>query len=317
MILVTGALGFVGRHLVGRLADEGHRVRVLIPNRWHRRLPWDSPQIEVFGGTIFDPEALYRAMSGVHTVFHLAGSQWWGSARDLENIDLAGTKNVITAGRSARVGRIITLSHIGSEPSSGFHLLRTKGQVEALVRSSGIAYTIFRTGVLFGQEDHFVNHIALILRSNPFVVFQPGNGEALLNPLHIDDLTSALIRALEVLDLVDETVEIGGAEYMTYNELLRTVMRVSRCKRTIFPIPPYMMRTFSNLWRLVPLRWPTTVQWSDILAGNRTAPLGNLYNYTGVRPRRFEDTLLTYMPGRWYSIGLLRFLFSRRKHGAF
>lgn len=319
MILVTGALGLVGRPLVAALLEAGHDVRVLVPQRWQRRLYWpDNERLEVYIGTIFDPEALYRAMLGVHTVFHLASAQWWGSPRDLEYIDLESTQKVLAAGRSARVGRIIALSHIGAEPSSGFPLLRVKGQMEQAIKTSGLAYTIFRCGILFGPEDRFINNLAMALRSNPFVIFQPGHGDSLLNPLYIDDLVAALVRSLELIELVDRVVEVGGAEYMTFNELLRTVMRVSRCNRTVMEFPPYLLRSWASLWRLLPfIRFPITPQWYDILAGNRTAELGNLYNYTGVRPRRFEDTLLTYMPKRYYFIEYLRFLFSRRKRSAF
>lgn len=317
MILVTGALGFVGRHLVRKLIEADQSVRVLVPSRWHRRLPFDASRVEVFGGTIFDPEALNRAMTGVHTVFHLAAAQWWGRLNDLEYVDLGGTRNVVGAARSSRVGRLILLSHIGAEPSAGFNLLRIKGQVEELVRKSGIAYTIFRCGVLFGEDDRFVNNIAMTLRSNPFFILQPGAGEHLLHPLHIDDLTDALLKSLEVIELVDETVEIGGAEYVSFNEMLRTVMRVSRCKRRIISLPPYLVRSLTNMFRLLPIRWTITPQWFDLLAGNRTADLSNLYTYTGVRPRRFEDTLLTYMPGRHYFLRYLRFLFSRRRRQVF
>jgi NADH dehydrogenase len=318
MILVTGALGLVGRPLVTALLESGLSVRVLVPQRWQRRLPWLDSRLEVYPGTLFDPETLYRAMSGVHTIIHLASAQWWGGPRDLEYVDLEGTKKVLEAGRSARVGRVIVLSHIGAEPASGFALLRVKGQMEQAVKNSGLAYTILRCGILFGPEDDFVNHLAMALRSNPFFIFQPGAGESLLNPLYVDDLVAAVVRSLELLELVDSTLEIGGAEYMTFHELLRTVMRVSRCQRTIVEFPPYLLRSWAALWRLIPfIRFPITPQWYDILAGNRTAELGNLYNYTGVRPHRFEDTLLTYMPQRYYGLEYLRFMFSRRKRSAF
>ena len=319
MILVTGATGFVGRHLVPALLENGQRVRVLIPPRGQRRLPFDtdSARLEVFSGSIFDSESLYRAMSGVHTVFHLASAQWWGRLNDLEHVDLTGTRNVVQAGRSARIGRIMMLSHIGAEPAAGFHLLRVKGQAEEIVRRGGLAYTIFRCGVLFGEEDHFVNNIAMTLRSNPFFIFQPGDGETLLNPLYIDDLIAALVNSLEVLGLIDATVEIGGAEYLSFNELIRTVMRVSGSRRRIVSLPPYFLRSLASLLRLVTFRFPITPQWFDMLAGNRTAELGNLFNYTGVRPGRFEDTLLLYMPQRRYFLEYLRYLVSRRRRAVF
>ncbi|MBN1562592.1 MAG: NAD(P)H-binding protein [Anaerolineae bacterium] len=313
MILVTGATGMVGRRLVPELIAAGWPVRVLVEPRRERRLErYEWPEsVEIVSGALDDQASLHQAMQGVHTVFHLASAQWWGSRQDLEQVDIVGTRNVVATARSARVGRIYYLSQLGAEPSSAFTLLRVKGQVEGLIRNSGVAYTIFRCGVIFGPEDRFVNGVAMLLRSNPLIYFQPGNGDALLHPLYVNDLVKALINSLERLSLVDATVEIGGGEYVTYHEMIRTVMRVSGARRIIFPLPPYFMRWINNIVIRLVWRWPMTPHWLDILASNRTAELSNLYDYCGVRPVRFEDTLLTYMPDRRYWWELIRFLFTR------
>jgi hypothetical protein len=120
-----------------------------------------------------------------------------------------------------------------------------------------------------------------------------------------------LANSLEKIDLVDMTIEIGGGEYVTYNEMIRTVMRVSGTKRMILNVPPHFLRNVNRVVSRTARRWPMTPQWHDMLASHRTAKLGNLYDYCGVRPVRFEDTLLTYMPHRHYTRELLRFLWQR------
>ncbi|MCI0712803.1 MAG: NAD(P)H-binding protein [Chloroflexi bacterium] len=320
MIVITGATGFVGRHLVAELLRNGHLVRVLVPPRVvnyfeNRREGWpwaDAGEAEVFLGSIFNAESLYQSVQGAHTLIHLASAQWWGSSRDLEQVDLIGTRQVIAAARSARIGRLIVLSHLGAGPSSAYPLLRIKGQMEDLVRASGLAYTIFRCGLLFGDDDRFINNYAMLMRTNPLFVFQPGAGENLLNPLFVGDLVKGIEASLEKVELVDETIEIGGGEYISFNELTRTIMRVSGASRTILSLPPYLLKTLTATANILFPRWPATRQWFDVLAGNRTAKLGNLFDYTGVRPVRFEDTLLSYMPEKRYGLELLRFIFRRR-----
>lgn len=311
MILVTGSTGFVGRHLVTRLMAEGHAVRCLIPAHKAARLPWETPP-EIVIGSILDEEALFRAATGAHVIIHLENALWWGRPRDLERIEVGGTRQLITAARAARVGRIITLSQLGAAASSAFPLLRVKGQVEDLIRASGLAYTILRPGVIYGADDAFVNHIAMQLRANPLYVLMPGNGEVVLHPIYIDDVIEALVTSLKSIDVVDSVIEIGGAEYITVEDLFRTIMRVSGAQRMIIPLPPYLMRAITTFNSRILPRSLVTPQWFDILAANRAAKLGNLYQYFGVRPKRLEDTLLTYMHGRRYVFSMMRYALRRR-----
>ena len=307
MILVTGATGQIGKALVARLVREGLPVRVLLPARGGKPIRVKLPiEVSIVAGSIHDAETLHQAMIGVHTIFHLASAQWWGRRRDLERVDLQGTRSLVTAARSARIGRMVVMSHLGAAPSSAFTLMRVKGQVEEITRVSGLAYTIFRSGIVFGPEDSFVNGIARLLRANPVLYLQPGQGEGLLHPIFISDLVEVMVQSMENLNTIDQTLEIGGPEYITYNEMVRTVMRVTGAQRMLVSVPPYLLRTLTGLMnRFVP-RWPMTPQWLDILASNRTAPLGNMFDLFGVHPVRFEDTIVTYMRGRHYLPELLR-----------
>ena len=319
MILVTGATGFIGRHLVTGLIAAGQPVRVLLPPNLsearRNRLTWHD-EVETVIGTLYDPDALHRALIDVDTVYHLASAQWWGRRRDLEHVDLLGTRGLIAAARAARIGRVIVLSQLGASPSSAFMLLRTKGRFEELIRSSGLAYTIIRSGIVFAPDDSFVNGVATLLHGNPLFVLQPGQGENLLHPIYIADLVEALIRTLETVDTVDQVIEIGGPEYLSYNELLLTVMRVTQTPRSIVSLPPYLLRTLTSTTRSLFPRWPITPQWYDLLASNRTAPLGTIDTLFGIHPARFEDTIVTYMPQRRYALELGRALLRRTSgHG--
>jgi NADH dehydrogenase len=311
MILVTGGTGFVGRHLVARLMAESRPVRLLLSEQRARNLPWETSP-EVIIGNILDEEALFHAVTGVHVIIHLENAQWWGRPRDLERIELLGTRSLITAARAARVGRLITVSHLGAASASAYPLLRYKGMVEDTIRASGLAYTIIRSGLVFGEEDAFVNHIAMQLQVTPFFFLMPGRGEVVLHPIHVEDLVSALVGSLDTLDSVDTIIEIGGPEYISLEDLIRTVMRVSDTFRTVIAVPPYVLRWLSAIYTRIMPRTLITAQWMDILATNRTARLGNLFQYFAIRPRRFEDTLLTYMKERRYGREVLRYSLRRR-----
>ncbi|MBE2183725.1 MAG: NmrA family NAD(P)-binding protein [Anaerolineae bacterium] len=312
MILVTGGTGFIGRHLVKGLMAADYPVRVLLNEARVKQLDkYFSTPPEVVTGTVLDDESLFRAVSGAQAIIHLENAMWWGRRRDLERIELAGARKLITAARAARVGRIVFVSQLGAAPASAYALLRYKGLVEEAIKSSGIAYTIIRSGLVFGPEDAFFNHIAMQLRTNPFFFLMPGRGEVVLHPLYIDDLISALLGTLQSIDTVDRVIEIGGPEYITLEDLIRTIMRVSGAGRPIIGVPPYLLRWMTALYsRLLP-RALITQQWMDILASNRTARIGNLSQYFNIRPKRLEDTLITYMRGRNYGREIWRNTFRR------
>ncbi len=222
-------------------------MRCLITPGETDALPWeDGP--ELVEGTLLDEDVLFKAVTGVHVIFHLANAQWWGRPRELERIELVGTRNLIVAARAARVGRIISLSHLGAAPSSAYPLLQIKGLVEETIRDSGLAYTIIRSALVFGEDDSFLNHIAMTLRANPVFFLMPGRGEVVLQPIYIDDLIEVLLRSLERLEVVDTLVEIGGPEYITLQDLIRTIMRVTRMSRLIIPVPPYILRWTSAIY---------------------------------------------------------------------
>ena len=319
MILITGATGLVGRRLVQRMMKEALPTRCLLMERQLRRLPWDTGNPyapEVVIGTVTDEEAFFRAVTGCHAVIHLENAMWWGRRRDLEQVELAGARALAAVARAARVGRIITLSQLGAAPSSAYTLHRVKGEVEYILRNSGVAFTIIRSGIVYSSEDAFINHIASMLRINPAFFLMPGSGETVLHPIYIDDLVEAIYRSLNLIRLVDTTVEIGGAEYMSLHDLMRTIMRVTGMRRILVSLPPYLLRWITHIYsRLLP-RSLMTSQWLDILAANRTAPLGNTYDYFGFQPQRFEETLLTYLPqGRHFAVAL-RGTFRRRPRAA-
>lgn len=318
MILITGATGFIGRHLVARLMAERQRLRVLLPPARLRRLPWDPNDAdapEIIEGTLLDEEALFAATTGVYVIFHLENAMWWGRPRQLERVEIVGTRNLIAAARAARVGRIISVSHLGASPSSAFTLMRVKGQVEASIRDSGLAYTLVRSGFVFGAGDAFIDHIAMQLSVNPFFVLMPGQGEVILHPLYIDDLVEALRRSLERLDTVDQTIQVGGPEYIQFGDLINTVMRLTGMRRFIIPTAHYAMRWLVTAYSIPFARSLMTRQWMDYVASSRTAPLGNMYTYFGFQPRRLEDTLQTYLPQRRYFLRALRYATKRRPRG--
>lgn len=312
MILVTGATGFVGRRLLRRLTRETSvQVRVLLrPGSDLARLP-RPVTVHTMIGNINDKDSILAAMDGVHTIFHLIGTETRGRHAHLIDVDLAGSRSLVESALAARVGRIIYLSRIGAERASAFPVLRIKGEIEEIIRSSGLAYTIFRPGVLFGEGDRLSENIAMIAATMPAYIV-PGDGESTFQPLWVEDLVTCLLMSLDDLDLVDAVVPIGGPELLTYRRMILRVMHTIHSYKPIMGMPLVVNK--AGAWFLDGLfaRWPVSEYWMELCSTSQTTELGAIERHFGFRPVAFDAPLLsTYMKGKHFFAKMLKYIVTR------
>lgn len=302
MILVTGSTGFVGRVLLPRLAQTGHETRVLLrPSRHTPRLPKGIP-VQVAISALEDERGLRTALVGVDTLIHLAGAEWHGLKGDLLGVDAHGTRALVEAAQAAGVSRFLYLSHLGADRASAYPVLKVKGLAEEFIRQSGIPYTILRAAMLYGPEDVFVNVIAALLKLGPGVFFMPGDGAITLQPMWVDDLVTCLEWSLGEQAGLNQTLELGGPEYITFAQIVDMLSEVLKVRRIVIPTRQPFLRWGANIMESVLPRSPLTSRWLDYLAISRTCELTSLTRYFGLKPTRFVPTTLGYLrEKKWLS----------------
>lgn len=209
-IAITGASGFVGRHLAARLAAHGHAVVAV-----SRRAGLDLADS--------DPAALRGALQGCEAVVHCAGINREIADQTYERVHVAGTQAVVDAARDAGVKRLVMLSFLRARPDGPTTYHRSKWAAEEIVRASGLSHVIFKAGVIHGRGDHMLDHLSHALFTFP-VFGLVGRREQPVRPVAVDDVARILqAAALGDLRLMDRTIAILGPETMALGAAVRRV----------------------------------------------------------------------------------------------
>jgi len=223
MILVTGAGGSVGAHLVKRLSAAGRPVRALIRGRCDLE-PFSRLGVPVCRGRLSDTISLQASLHGVKQVVHLAGIFREFGRETFEAAHQRGTRLLLEAARRAGVQHVVYISALGAAPDRIYPFVRSKWLAEGEVRGSGVPFTILRPSLLFGEGDHFLTPLTRLLRSSPYA-FIPAFERLRCQPLWVGDLVSCIIRTVESGVGKGEVIPLAGPEQATYEGVVDLVQK--------------------------------------------------------------------------------------------
>jgi uncharacterized protein YbjT (DUF2867 family) len=297
-VLVTGATGFVGRHLIPALVAADHRVVGLVRTATDGELvvgrltPKSRPAVETRIGDVTRRETLDPALVGVDAVVHLVAipRDFHGGA-DLRLINTEGTRAVVAAMEAAGVRRLVHMGAMGVEDVPDLHYASSKAKAEALVRASSLDWTILKPSLQFGEGDGFFNIIAGLVRLSPGVVPVPGAGTARFQPIHVDDVVAVTVRALADPTTIGQTYDLGGPRYWTYREITAEVLTALGKRRAIVPMPIILIRLVAATAELVRLPFPVATDQLRQLRLDNIGALDVIPKAFGFEPRPMEGAL--------------------------
>ncbi len=250
MILVTGAAGFVGRHVIRALTGRGERVRALVRGATSAaRLK--NADCELAVGDVTDPASLSTALADVDAVVHLVAIIA-GRSADFERVIAQGTANVIAAARNAGTERIVYMSALGtSEQTKGsVPYYRAKCAAEQAVATSHVDHTILRPSFVFGPDGGALPRFLRIARLAP-VTPVIGSGTQRIQPIWVDDLAGAVAAVLASHDQ-NRLVELGGPDVVDWNELWSMLKQAQGTRRPAVHLPTWLMRPQALLLERLP-----------------------------------------------------------------
>jgi uncharacterized protein YbjT (DUF2867 family) len=297
-ILVTGASGFVGSHLVPALLAAGHRVVALVrtPIAGETvvgRLPATQRQlVEPRIGDVTRPATLGPAMTGVDAVVHLVAiPRDFTRGADMRLVNTEGTRAVVSAMLAAGVRRFVHMGAMGVVDDPSLHYASSKAKGEALVRDSGLDWTILKPSLQFGEGDGFFNIVASLVRISPGVVPVPGNGSARFQPIHAGDVAAVTVQSIAEPSTVGVVFELGGPRYWTYLEITREVLIALGKKRAIVPMPVPLIRLVAGIAERLHIAFPVATDQLRQLRLDNIGPLDLIPSHFGFGPRPMEGAL--------------------------
>jgi len=242
LILLTGATGYIGGRLLRRLASENQPVRCIV-RRPEMLRDHAGSTIEIVAGDLLNPDSLKSAMAGVHTAYYLVHSM--GTAQGFEEIDRKAAENFADAARTAGIGRIIYLGGLGHDLRLSPHL-RSRQEVGAILRRSGIPVIEFRASIILGSGSLSFEMIRALVERLPIMI-TPRWAKALAQPIAVDDVLQYLHSALDLPVPGSSIFEIGGPDKVSYGGLMREYGRQRGLRRLMLPVPVLTPR-LSSLW---------------------------------------------------------------------
>jgi uncharacterized protein YbjT (DUF2867 family) len=241
-ILLTGASGYVGGRLLRVLERSGERVRCLARHPEFVR-PKVGRSTEVVQGDVLDLESLRGALQGVDVAYYLVHSM--GSRGDFEEEDRRGALNFARAAVEAGVRRVVYLGGLGRGPGLSRHL-RSRHEVGRLLRESGVATVEFRASIIIGSGSLSFEMIRALVEKLPIMITPRWVSEP-AQPLAIEDLINYLVAALDADVEAGAVYEIGGADRVSYMEIMKEYARQRGLKRLMIRVPVLSPR-LSSLW---------------------------------------------------------------------
>ena len=247
-ILIAGGTGFLGSHIVDALLEQGPKDELAVLTRNPgRSLKWGT-KVRAVGGDVTEPECLDHATRGFDCIVHCVQfpnhpieNAWKGYT--YQRVDGQGTVDLVAAAKRNGVKRFVYLSGAGASPEKPQPWFRAKAMAEKAVRESGIPHVILRPSWVYGPGDRSLSRFIAWTRGllPPFVPVI-GDGRNKVQLISVFDVAQAAAKSVTKDEAAGKTLELGGPEALTMDEILLTIRRVLGGGRPLLHHPVIAMK---------------------------------------------------------------------------
>jgi NADH dehydrogenase len=297
LITVFGGTGFIGRHLVRRLASRGERVRVAVRHPevgLFLKTLGEVGQIDLAAANLRDADSVARAVEGADAVVNCVGILFQSGRQRFAKIHGEGAGLVARAAAAAAAGAMVHVSAIGADAGSPAAYARTKAAGEAAVKAAFPSAAILRPSVVFGPEDQFFNRFAALARISPALPLI-GGGKTRFQPVYVGDVAAAIVAALNDPAAAGKIFELGGPRVYTFRDLMRIVLRETGRRRLLLRLPFALAMIQGLFLELLPTPPLTRDQVRLLRRDNVADPARPGLRELGIDPTPVEGMVETYL----------------------
>jgi NADH dehydrogenase len=296
-VTVFGGSGFIGRHVVQRLAAQGWVVRAAVrdPVAAAFLKPMGNVgQVVPMKADLTDEGAAAAAIAGSEAVINLVGILYERGRRSFAAIHVDGATRLARLAAAAGVGHFVQVSAIGADAGAEAAYGRSKAAGEVGVRAAFPAAVIVRPSIVFGPEDHFFNRFALMARFLPALPLI-GGGLTRFQPVYVGDVAEAIVRALADPAAAGRTYELGGPRVYSFKQLMALMLAEIGRRRLLLPLPWAIAHLQAAVLERLPLPLLTRDQVKMLKRDNVVAAGAPGFKELGIEPKTVESILPTYL----------------------
>lgn len=252
LVTVFGGSGFVGSQLVRALARRGWRVRVACrrPDRaWKLQTSGSVGQIQAVRCDATNRDDVISALQGADAAINLIGILYEQGRRTFHALHVEASRNIAEAVAAAGIDRLVQVSAIGADPESESDYALSKAAAEMAVREVKPDAVVIRPSIVFGAGDGFLNRFARMAQFAP-VLPLIGGGQTKFQPVYVADVAEGIARATVLPEAAGRTFELGGPAVMTFEDVLKLILRETYRSNGLIPLPFFAARAIGSMAQL-------------------------------------------------------------------